>query len=91
MQIVDDLEKFISKSLPGKSEDAIKYIRRRLLVLDVGLRMDLKIDRLMSWAEIFYSSRKWQGWGGDKVRSLMFEEAERIRMRIAEAPDSLFE
>ena len=55
------------------------------------MRFDLQTAELMHWAEIFYSTRKWEKWGADAARTLLFQSAERVRYRINLVPDSFFD
>ena len=91
LALVESLEKLISNSFPGKSEDAIKNIRKTLLMLRVGLRLKLQTYKLMDYAETFYSARKWERRGSDSVRTSLVQEVARLRYRIDAAPDSVFD
>jgi hypothetical protein len=89
---VDALAEYFSKaSIAGKSEDAVSFTHKRIFALSQGVSFHLEINQVNAWAEIFYSTRRWEKWGADRARLLLMQSVERVRMRIKMAPDAAFD
>ena len=92
LQIVDEIAHCYRESpCPGENPQALTFFRSRLKQLQWEVPFNLDTSAVGSWANIFYSPRKWQRWGEEKVRTNLYQAIVTVRRRVNIAPDEFFE
>ena len=90
-KIAEQLEDhYTSNSDPGKSESSIRFFAAKTNELKYAIPFNLEIDVLLQWAQIFYSTRRWQKWGDASIKSTMHQAINGLKKRIKAAPDRVF-
>jgi len=76
---------------PGNSPESIQFFEQHAQQLRLGVRFNLEIEPMLGWVRIFYSTRKWERWGHDHIRTMLYEAICRVRERVQMAPDERFQ
>ena len=70
---------YLDSPYPGNSPESIQFFEMRARQLALGVKFELEESQVVKWARIFYSGRRWEKWGNERIRTVMYQSISRVR------------